>query len=82
MLYFLWLRLSYTTFNIGTAILSKNSIKENEKVSLTIPVSNTGKRDGIEIVQVYIRKVNDQNGPLKTLRGFSRIEIPKESLRM
>jgi beta-glucosidase len=69
--------LSYTTFNIGTAILSKNSIKENEKVSLTIPVSNTGKRDGIEIVQVYIRKVNDQNGPLKTLRGFSRIEIPK-----
>ena len=36
---------------------------------------NTGKRDGAEIVQVYVRKVNDTNGPLKTLRGFQRVEV-------
>ena len=67
--------LSYTTFSIGEAKLSKTAIKANESVELTIHVSNTGKRDGTEIVQVYIHKVNDTDGPLKTLRGFQRIDI-------
>jgi beta-glucosidase len=44
---------------------------------LTIPVSNTGKRDGTEIVQVYVRKQGDANGPNKTLKGFQRIAVPK-----
>jgi beta-glucosidase len=68
--------LSYTTFNMGTAKLSKTSITSNETVQLTIPVSNTGKRNGAEVIQVYVRKVNDSEGPLKTLRGFKRVEIP------
>ncbi|MFH1197805.1 MAG: xylan 1,4-beta-xylosidase [bacterium] len=67
--------LSYTTFSIGEAKLSTTSIKENESVEVTIPVSNTGKRDGIEIVQVYVRKVNDTDGPIKTLKGFQRVNV-------
>jgi beta-glucosidase len=67
--------LSYTTFSIGNAKLSKTTIKTNESVELTVPVSNTGKRNGTEIVQVYIHKVNDTDGPLKTLRGFQRVEV-------
>ena len=67
--------LSYTTFSIGEAKLNKASIKDNESVELTIPVKNTGKRNGTEIVQVYIRKVNDTNGPLKTLKGFQRVNV-------
>jgi len=67
--------LSYTTFIIGNAKLSKAVINNNESVELTIPVTNTGKRNGIEIVQVYIRKINDTDGPLKTLRGFQRINL-------
>jgi len=67
--------LSYTTFEIGSATISKTSIKANENVKLTIPVKNTGKRAGTEIVQVYIRKMNDLEGPLKTLRGFQRMEL-------
>ncbi len=67
--------LSYTTFNIGEANLSRTVIKENESVELKIPVSNTGKRDGTEIVQVYVRKINDAGGPIKTLRGFQRVNI-------
>jgi beta-glucosidase len=67
--------LSYTTFSIGTAKISKTEIKTNETIELTIPVSNTGKRDGVEIVQVYVRKVNDTAGPLKTLRGFQRVDV-------
>jgi beta-glucosidase len=67
--------LSYTTFSIGTAKISKTEIKSGENVELAIPVSNTGKRDGTEIVQVYIRKVNDTDGPLRTLRGFQRAAV-------
>ena len=67
--------LSYSTFSIGDAYVSKTIIKNSESVELSIPVSNMGKRNATEIVQVYVRKVNDTNGPLKTLRGFKRIEV-------
>ncbi len=67
--------LSYTTFAIGEAQPCKTEIRNNETVELTIPVSNTGKRDGTEILQVYVRKVNDTDGPSKTLRGFKRVDL-------
>ena len=67
--------LSYTSFSIGNAKLSSLAIKPNESVELTIPVSNKGKRNGTEIVQVYVRKVNDTDGPLKTLKGFQRVDV-------
>jgi len=67
--------LSYTNFTIGNAKLSKSAIKNNESVDITIPVTNSGKRNGTEVVQVYVRKVNDIEGPLKTMRGFQRVEI-------
>lgn len=67
--------LSYTTFKVGEASFSSTHVKENDAVIITIPVSNTGKRDGTEVVQVYVRKTKDTDGPIKTLKGFQRIEI-------
>jgi len=67
--------LSYTTFSIGDAKFSNTSIKSNESIKLTIPVLNKGKRNGTEIVQVYVRKLNDIDGPLKTLKGFQRVDV-------
>ena len=67
--------LSYNTFNIGTATFSRKQIENNESLELTIPVTNTGKRDGTEIVQVYVRKQQDADGPLKTLKGFERVHV-------
>ena len=67
--------LSYTTFSVGGAQVSKSVIKNNESIGLIIPVTNIGKRDGTEIVQVYVRKVIDTDGPYKTLKGFQRIDI-------
>jgi beta-glucosidase len=67
--------LSYTTFSIGKAQISKTIIKNDESIDLKIPVSNTGKLDGTEIVQVYVHKVNDEDGPIKTLRGFKRVNV-------
>ncbi len=63
--------LSYTDFTIGEAKLKKQG--KNHVVS--IPVSNTGKRDGVEVVQVYIRDLSDTEGPLKSLRGFKRVAL-------
>ena len=67
--------LSYTTFSIGNAKLNNTAIKANESVELSIPVSNKGKRNGTEIVQIYVRKLNDTDGPLKTLKGFQRVDV-------
>ncbi|HEX5171000.1 MAG TPA: xylan 1,4-beta-xylosidase [Cyclobacteriaceae bacterium] len=68
--------LSYTRFTIGSAMLSRSTLIKGESTILTVPVSNIGKREGTEIVQVYVRKVNDTDGPLKTLRGFRRVSLP------
>ncbi len=67
--------LSYTKFNIGNATISKTVIKSDEAVRLTVPVTNSGKCVGTEIVQVYLRKVNDIEGPIKTLRNFQRVDL-------
>lgn len=61
--------LSYTTFGMGEARLDKEALK------LIVPVDNTGKRDGTEVVQVYVRKVGDTNGPLKTLKAYQRVTL-------
>lgn len=68
--------LSYTDFTYGEAKLSKNTIAKGENVVLTIPVSNVGQRDGEEVVQVYLRRPGDKEGPCYTLRAFKRIHIP------
>ena len=60
--------LSYTTFEVGEATMQG-------KESITIPVTNTGHRDGTEIVQIYIRDLSDKEGPLKSLRGFQRVDV-------
>ena len=67
--------LSYTNFEIGMATMSKTTFKANESIQLTVPVANTGKRAGTEIIQVYVRKINDLEGPTKTLKGFKRVEL-------
>ena len=67
--------LSYTSFTIGNAQLNKPEITKDESLAIAIPVTNTGKRNGTEIVQVYVKKVNDNTGTIKTLRGFKRTVV-------
>jgi beta-glucosidase len=69
--------LSYTKFSIGNANISTTLVKYGESVAISIPITNMGKKDGTEVVQVYLRKVNDTNGLTKTLRGFQRIDVAK-----
>jgi len=67
--------LSYTEFQIGTANCESLILESGKPLEFSIPVSNTGQRDGTEIIQVYVRKLNDPRGPLKTLKAFKRIEL-------
>lgn len=68
--------LSYTTFTYGAATFSKQTVGSEDNLSLVVPVSNTGSRDGEEVVQVYLSKVGDETGPVKTLRAFKRVSVP------
>ena len=72
--------LSYTKFRFDNLRLEKAKIKLNGSTKVKIDVSNTGKKAGDEIVQMYIRdKVSSVTRPLKELKGFKRISLkPKE----
>jgi beta-glucosidase len=68
--------LSYTSFDIGAPVLSAASIKAGEGLSVTVPVTNTGKMAGDEVVQVYLRDdVSSVTRPVKELAGFQRVTL-------
>ena len=67
--------LSYTTFNVGDAKISAKKMKKDGKVTLTIPVTNTGKREGTETVQVYVKRLDDAGAPIKALKGFQKLNL-------
>ena len=68
--------LSYTTFQIGKATLTSSNMKSsNIQATLTVPVTNTGRRDGTEVIQLYLRDLGDTEGPRRSLRAFQRVEV-------
>ncbi len=69
--------LSYTKFAYGDATVDRKSIKYGEEFVLNVPLSNIGKREGTEVVQVYISRNGDTEGPLKTLRNFRKVTLAK-----
>ena len=69
--------LSYTSFKYGKARLSSKTMSADKEIALSIPVTNTGNQDGEEVVQVYISRSDDTDGPARTLRAFRRVAIPK-----
>lgn len=71
--------LSYTSFAYQNAKLSSDKILKGQSVTLSLEVANTGKRDGDEIVQVYIKNPNDPKGPIKTLKAFARLSVKAEN---
>ena len=64
--------LSYTDFEIRN---EKLEMRNGGNGTLSVEVANTGKRDGTEIVQLYIRNLQDPDGPLKSLRAFQRVSV-------
>ena len=60
--------LSYTSFEYGEPVVKGNT--------LVVPVTNTGSRGGVEIVQLYVSRPDDASGPIRTLRDWRRVSIP------
>ncbi len=68
--------LSYTTFEYGKATASATEMSADGKITVTVPVTNTGKVEGKEIVQLYIQdEKSSLPRPLKELKGFRKISL-------
>lgn len=70
--------LSYTTFEYSNYKISKSAITPNDKVTVSVDVKNTGKVDGDEVVQVYLKTPDSPaslDRPIKRLKGFQRVTI-------
>ena len=66
--------LSYTTFEYSDITLSTKELQQNGSIKATVTVTNTGKTDGEEVVQCYIRDmVGSVTRPVKELKGFEKI---------
>jgi len=68
--------LSYTIFSIKNVRLEKSKIKRNGSTRVFADVTNTGKREGSEVVQMYIRDVvSSVTRPVKELKGFDKVTL-------
>ena len=66
--------LSYTTFEFGKAKADKTTISQDDKITFTFTVKNTGKKAGAEVAQLYISDVKSSlPRPTKELKGFEKI---------
>ncbi|MCH5691033.1 fibronectin type III-like domain-contianing protein [Niabella sp. W65] len=68
--------LSYSSFNYGDVKLSSTSLKGNQTLKASVTVTNSGRYDGQEVVQLYIRDVvGSVTRPVKELKGFQKIMV-------
>ncbi|MDE6369250.1 MAG: glycoside hydrolase family 3 C-terminal domain-containing protein, partial [Muribaculaceae bacterium] len=68
--------LSYTTFEYGKATIDRKKGSADDVFTVTIPVTNTGDREGSEIVQLYISDLKSSlPRPIKELNGFSKVRL-------
>lgn len=74
--------LSYTTFDYSNLKISSDKMSFDEKLTVSVDVTNTGNYEGKEVVQLYIRDlVGSVTRPLKELKGFQKIAIRKGERR-
>ncbi|MCW1962391.1 beta-glucosidase BglX [Chryseobacterium viscerum] len=70
--------LSYTDFKYSDMVLSSASLTGNQTLNISVTISNTGKYDGEEVVQLYIRDLLGKVvRPVKELKGFQKVFIKK-----
>ena len=75
--------LSYTTFAYGGLKLPQNAIEAGDLLTVEVTVTNTGRREGDEVVQLYLSFPQIPGAPLRALRGFKRVHLkPQESQKV
>jgi beta-glucosidase len=74
--------LSYTTFGYKNLRTSAESMRANDTITVRVDVTNTGKRAGDEVVQLYVEHVNSKvERPIRDLRGYQRVTLRPEQTR-
>jgi len=71
--------MSYTTFEYSNFRISKNAITPHDKITVSVDVKNTGKVEGDEVIQVYMKTPDSPASlqrPIKRLKGFKRVTLP------
>jgi len=68
--------LSYTTFSVSDVKLSSPTMPQNGSVTASVEVTNTGKREGATVVQMYVQDVTASlSRPVKELKGFNKVTL-------
>jgi len=68
--------LSYTSFSIGEPALDKTQLKSSDSLYVTVKVRNTGNRDGVETVQIYVQDIaGSMTRPVKELKRFKQVSL-------
>ncbi|EQB93397.1 glycoside hydrolase family 3 C-terminal domain-containing protein [Elizabethkingia anophelis] len=68
--------LSYTTFEYGKVHADKTQMVQDGKITFTVSIKNTGKREGAEVAQLYISDLKSSvPRPVKELKGFEKINL-------
>ena len=74
--------LSYTSFSYSPVTLDRAKIRPGETLTASVTVTNSGARDGEEVVQLYVRDlVGSVTRPVKELKGFEKISLKKGEKR-
>ncbi len=76
--------LSYTTFEYSNFTVSKSRITPDDKIVISVDVTNTGSYDGDEVVQVYMTTPDSPASlqrPIKRLKGFKRVTVPRSQTK-
>lgn len=67
--------LSYADFTYGEPVVKTKIIKAQDGLTVTVPVTNTSSYAGDEVIQVYVKRNDDLNAPVKSLRAFDRVHF-------
>ena len=67
--------MSYSDFSFGTAKLSKSKVKAGKGVNITVPVTNNSEIAGDEIVEVYVKSLDNPDAPIKALKAYKRVSV-------
>ncbi|WP_255557621.1 glycoside hydrolase family 3 C-terminal domain-containing protein [Flavobacterium taihuense] len=66
--------LSYTSFAYNSIATNKETLEKNKEITVSVSVTNSGKRDGEEVVQLYVKSIESAiQQPIKALKSFQRI---------
>lgn len=73
--------LSYTTFSYESPVLSSNTMTSRDTLDVSVKITNSGSRAGVEVVQLYVKdEVGSVTRPVMELKGFQKVSLkPGES---